>query len=156
MFFKLIGGILLIFSAISASRALVGVEKRRLRQTDSFIALIRYIRDRIDCYSTPIDKILSTCPEDILFEISGGGELSFKDLAARNDIVLDGEGKRVLIEFSGSLGKNYRDRQIKLCDAAISSLEKYRKDKADELAVKKKAINAVCLAISGITVVALL
>ena len=157
MILKLLGSALLITSSISASRVLIGIEQKRIKQTDSFIALIRYIRDRIDCYSTPIDKILSTCPDDILLEIGGrNGEFSFWELVSQNDMVLDGEGKRILREFSESLGKNYRERQIKLCDSAISTLENYRKTKNADLTAKRKAINAICLAIGGITVIALL
>ena len=74
----------------------------------------------------------------------------------RKEIILEGEAKHILEEFSETLGKNYRDRQIKLCDIAISSLEGVRGAEQKKYAVKKKTVNALCLAAGGMVVILLI
>ena len=157
MMLKLFGMASIILSSVAASRTLIEQERKRVAQIDSFMAIIRYIRDQIDCYSAPIGRIFAECPRHF-FDGLGGyqGEISFGQLLERHEFTVDGEGKRILFEFSDSLGKNYRDRQIRLCDSAIVALEGYRKTKERDLSVKKKAITVLCLALGGITVIALI
>ena len=157
MLIKLFGAAMVVTSGLLASRALVSLEKEKNDQLDSFIALIRYIRNRIDCYSIPIDKIFAECPEEIFEQIGGKeADMTFGRLIERKKILLDGEARRILGEFSETLGRNYRERQIKLCDGAISSLEVLRESEKKKYIAKKKTVNALCLAAAGLVVILLL
>ena len=157
MLIKLFGAAMVIASGLLASRAIVSLEMEKNDQLDSFIALIRYIRNRIDCYSIPIDKILAECPEEIFEQIGGKeSDMTFGQLLERKRLLLDGEARRILGEFSETLGRNYRERQIKLCDGAISSLELLRESEKKKYIAKKKTVNALCIAAAGLVVILLL
>lgn len=150
---KIFGVAMILLSCFAISRMLISYESKKIRQIDSFIALIRYIRNQIDCYSIPMDKILSDCSSDIFDNIGGKPEeLGFQKILDREEIIVDGEGRRILVEFGESLGKNYRDRQVKLCDSAVSSLEAVRHNEVKNYNGKKKTINVLCFAIGGIII----
>lgn len=157
MIIKLSGAVLIIVSCLAASRIIISHEEKRLRQLEAFIALIKYIRNRIDCYSVPVDKILAECPEGVMNDLGGKGEkMSFREITEREEILLEGESRQILKEFSDSLGKHYRERQVKLCDGAVANLETARDAEKKALDSKKKTVNALCLAIGGMAVILLL
>ena len=157
MMVKLAGAVMIIISCLTTARTLTSLEKEKSDQLDSFIALIRYIRNRIDCYSIPIDKIFAECPDDI-FDHLGGKEagMSFDGLLSRKNVTVSEDARGILEEFSKTLGKNYRERQIKLCDGAISSLESLRDGEKKKYNAKKKTVNALCLAAGGMVILLLL
>ena len=104
---KILGAALMLLSCIAISRLLISYERTKIRQIDSFIALIRYIRNQIDCYSIPMDKIFAECSSEMFFDIGGkSADISFAKLLEREEIVIDGEGRRILSEFSESLGES--------------------------------------------------
>ena len=153
MIVKLVGAALVTLSCAVASRAVISGERKKLIQLDSFIALIKYIRGQIDCYSAPIDRILSGCPAELLDELGGRSEgMTFKDLLEREELVIYGESFRVLDEFSSTFGKNYRDRQVKLCDGAVSELERIRSEAQKCFVSKKKTVKVMCAALGGLAI----
>ena len=157
MILKLVGSALVMISCIAVSRTVLTAERSKSEQIEAFISLLRYIRHQIDCYSIPMDRIFADCPLDILEPLGGKeNDMSFERLLKRKEIILEGEAKHILEEFSETLGKNYRDRQIKLCDIAISSLEGVRGAEQKKYAVKKKTVNALCLAAGGMVVILLI
>ena len=157
MIIKLVGAVMILASSLTAARTLTSLEKEKAERLDSFIALIRYIRNRIDCYSLPIDKIFFDCPDDILDPL-GGKEprMSFDGLLSRKNVTVSEEARNILAEFSKTLGKNYRERQIKLCDGTIAALESLRDAEKKKYNAKKKTVNALCFAFGGMIILLLL
>ena len=157
MIIKLIGAAMVLASCLATARTITSFEKTKCEQIDSFIALIKYIRNRIDCYSIPMDKIFAECPAELLETLGGRTDSPcFEELLRRKSILVDGEGRHILEEFSESLGKNYRDRQIKLCDSAISSLEAVRAAESKNYTSKRKTVNALCIVAGGMVIILLL
>ncbi len=152
---RLLGGaIILLVSAFSA-RSMISAEEKRIRELEAFIKLITYIRDQIDCYSTPIGKIFS--------EYGGISELSpdcipadLEDLLLNGRFSIGDESLKTLSEFSKTLGKNYRETQIKLCSKAVSELEAQKNALVNALPARKKTIFAICLSVGGVAVIALI
>ena len=154
MILKIIGAMMIAASCAASSVTLISHERKKLCQSDSFIALIKYIRNQIDCYSMPIDRIFLECPGEILDELGGKEDkMTFSGLLSRESVEVDGETSRILSEFASSLGKNYRDRQVRLCDAAISELERVRGIAQKDFSVKKKTIGAMCTVLGGLVII---
>ena len=65
-FYKAAGAVLLLFGGVSLGRALCQKIEAGFAQTEGFIALLKYIRNQIDCYLMPVDKILAGCDPGIL------------------------------------------------------------------------------------------
>ena len=130
---------MIALSCFATSATLVSYERKKLRQLDSFTALIRYIRNQIDFYSVPIDRILSECPTEILDELGGReAKMTLEGLVGRETVVIEGEGRRIIAELATSFGRNYRERQVKLCDSALSGLEAVRAAEQKSFSAKKR------------------
>ena len=105
----------------------------------------------------PIDRILFSCPDELVAGIGSTAEKgSFEKLISGCDVICGDDCRRILEEFARSLGKNYRDRQIKLCDTTVSELESVRAGLQRIYPSKKKTITALCLATGGLAVIALI
>lgn len=157
MMLKILGASMIALSCFATSATLVSYERKKLRQLDSFTALIRYIRNQIDFYSVPIDRILSECPSEILDELGGReSKMTLEGLVKREAVIIEGEGRRIISELASSFGKNYRERQVKLCDNALSGLETIRTAEQKNFSARKKTVNALCAAVGGLAVILLL
>ena len=147
---------MVLLSCLCVSKAITSYEREKNECLDSFIELIKYIRNRIDCYSMPIDKIFYECPDEKLDPFGGKRDgMIFSDLLNGKENLVRGESRRILEEFSETLGKNYRDRQVKLCDRAVSALESIRDAEIKRSSVHKKIVNTLCLAAGGIIIILL-
>lgn len=156
MIYKIAGSALILSaSALSASR-LISEEKAKIVQLETFIELVSYIRNQIDLYSAPIGKIFSDCKSSILTKLGISDVPSrFDEILGKSKLIIDSESQKTLYEFSESLGKNYREMQLKLCDRTIASLEERKKLLLSSFASRQKTILALCLGLGGITVIAL-
>ena len=154
---KIIGGGFIAISALAVYHVFKCVERQRIEALDTFISLIRYIRDRVDLYSMPIDKILLSCKESILSRV--GAEASVRDiheLLSECDAVWGEESDRILRDFADSFGKSYREQQIKLCEITAKALDEQRKRLEKEFLARRKTVAALCAAIGGMIFIALL
>lgn len=157
MIMKLFGAAMVGVSCFAASKTITLHEREKAERLNSFIILTKYIRNKIDCYSAPINKIFAECPDEILDPLGGRTEnMTFKELLERKNNALGDESTRLLQEFSETFGKNYRERQLKLCDGVISSLETARDAEMKKYLAKKKTVNAICWAVGGMIIIFLL
>ena len=152
---KLVGGALIVIASIGTAYYISATEKKKIEQIEALIALIKYVRNQIDSFSMPIEKILSSCP--VLLSRLGVNEKisSISELASRCDISCE-ECKKIINDFVLSLGKGYREREIKLCDKAIGELEDIKNRLVLSYPSKKKTAAALCLAFGGALLIALL
>ena len=150
--YRIIGGAAIILSCTLASSYITSIEKKKIEQAEAFIELVKYTRDQIDNYATPINKILSGS-KDILFKLGIEKEISsFDELLP----ICTEECKKSILSFSESIGKGYREQQVKMCGGVLSELEGIRKKLVDAYPAKKKTNAALCLAAGGALVIALL
>ena len=153
---KLIGGMAVMISCSLCASYITSLEKRKIEQTEAFIELIKHIRNQIDCYSMPIEKIFLSA-KDMLLKLGIEKEIrTFSDLLSECEIESGEEAKKTLNTFAESLGKGYRENQVKMCDGVLSELEVIRKKLTDAYPSKKKTTAALCFAGGGALLIALL
>lgn len=157
MLVKAIGsGLLLISSALCASR-MISAEKAKIDLLETFISVISYIKNQIDLYSSPIKKILDGINEETLHRLHlNDPPQRFDDILEISELSIGEETEKTLREFSSSLGKSYREVQIKLCDKTLSELEAQKNALKNAFPSRKKTILALCFGIGGVAVIALI
>lgn len=157
MIVKLVGASLLVSSSAYCAHRMISVERERINRLSAYIDIILHIKSQIDLYSLPIEKILRSIDRSVLDRIEAASHPSrFDDLISLDDQYV-GEGtQKILREFSSSLGKGYREMQIKLCDKTISELENQKKELTDAFPSRKKTIIALCFAVCGMALIALI
>ena len=126
------------------------MEKRRVRQTEGFLLLLRHIKAQISCFCTPVrDIILSFENEALeragfLCEAKKGDFVSAMSLC-RDKIYLDTEEINLLLAFGEELGKSYRDEQIENCDYYIGELETLYSKRREEQPKKTRLYRSLVL-----------
>ena len=152
---KLVGSALIVMASAGVVSYVISGEKKKIEEVDAFIALIKYVRNQIDCFSMPIEKILASCPE--LVSKIGVSEktTSISGLVSKCDISCQ-ECKKIINAFSLSLGKGYREQEIRLCEKVIGELENIKKGLECSYPSRKRTTVALCLAIGGALLIALL
>ena len=156
MLFKLLGAVSILLSAAIFYFEGLKYENRKLRQTEGFISLLRYIKKQIGCFSTPINAIISECDKEILSSCgikegeweSGTSANLMSDMLDACELCIDGRAIQSLKKFTRDFGKSYREEQIKSCDYYISELEEYRNDIQREIPKQRKIRLALCLCVS--------
>ena len=98
---KLIGGVLIVMASVGVASYIISSEKKKIEEIDAFIALIKRIRNQIDCFSMPIEKIFTSCKE-LLSKLGVSEKItSFSELVSKCDISCQ-ECKKIINDFSSS------------------------------------------------------
>ena len=63
--YKMIGSASVIISALVIYLEIQRYEKLKLKQINSYILLIEYIKNQIECFLLPIDTIILNCNKEI-------------------------------------------------------------------------------------------
>ena len=151
--YKAAGAVLLLFGGVSLGRALCQKIEAGFAQTEGFIALLKYIRNQIDCYLMPVDKILAGCDPGILETcgVSADADLSvihsFSELLDCCELCISEVLAELLRKFAGELGTSYRDTQLKICDYYIGKLTAERDRLQAELPARRKMIMTICISL---------
>ena len=128
MLLKVCGALTLLILTLYLCYEATSMERRRVRQTEGFLLLLRHIRSQISCFCTPVRDILSSFENEalersgFLCEARSGDFVSALDIC-KDRIYLDTEEINLLIAFGEELGKSYREEQIENCDYYIGELE---------------------------------
>lgn len=146
---KLAGSIVWIFVGFAVSREINNYENKKLTQTDAFITLINHIKLNIDCYALPVPSILQSCDRGLICDCGGENApmSGISEFINGCDICLDANIYAVLTSFADSLGKGYRESEIRLCDLCISELSAYKNGLLEKLGKSKKLCTTICLCI---------
>lgn len=142
---------MLFGSALLLSHTLCEQDRRRWKQVEAFLVLLRTVKNRIDCYGEPIDAILSRCDVTLLSACGyGGGQEApdFSDFLEGCELCLSADERQILRDFSGELGRGYRAEQVKVCEYYIARLDRVREELERELPKRRKMIRTVCLSAS--------
>ena len=130
-------------------------EGERLEQTEGLIALIKFLRTQIDCFSMPVGEALSRCPREILDRCVGGGvSPSGAEELLESLRTYDRQTRGIMEQLCRQIGRGYRAEQLALCDGICEQLEQRREALAQQLPLKKKRNSTLC--VSGALVLVIL
>lgn len=125
-FFKWLGIGIIFCCGILAGLFFAAFERQRLTQAEGFLSLLRHIRLQIDCFCTPISRILAECDGEML--LACGTRERPEDLPTLLRgcrLYLSEEMCRLLGELGGRLGGSYKDEQLRCLDYYIARLVPY-------------------------------
>lgn len=145
--FKAVGAVLLVAGGIMIASYMNGRLEREAELIRGWLALLRYIKNRIECFSQPIGEILSGCDPHLLFACGYRVEPLPKDISELmgKAELPKGEAEKLIREFFSDFGRYYREEQIKECDRYISALSACLEEKKEQLPTKKKLILTLTL-----------
>lgn len=105
-----------------------------------FFNLLRTIRLEIDCFSTPLSRILPRCDRETLRDCAAGmpPEEDVRRLFS-HAVLQPPEIRRLLAEFSAQIGSGYREEQLRCCTYYLERLAPYCDRLRAELPKREKA-----------------
>ena len=121
--FKWCGVVLLLACGVAVGVTAAAYERRRYRQAEGFLALLRHVRGQIECFSTPLRGIFANCDDGIWADC--GAVQVPRDLAAllRDvQLLVPQEICRLLHSLAERLGTGYREEQLRCCDYFLERL----------------------------------
>ncbi len=125
-FFKWLGIGVILCCGIMAGLSFAAFERRRLTQAEGFLSLLRLIRLQIDCFCTPVARILAECDGEVLAACGAVDRpADFAALLNGSKLYLSEEICRLLGELAGRLGGSYREEQLRCLDYYIARLAPY-------------------------------
>ncbi len=149
MLIKLAGSLVWILVGFAVSREINSYQSKKLTQADAFITLINHIKLNIDCYALPIPSILQSCDRGLICDCGGENAPTsgIREFINGCEICMDANIYTMLTSFADSLGKGYRESEIKLCDMCINELSMYKSGLSEKLGKSKKLCTTICLCI---------
>lgn len=147
---KYLGLAMLALSGIFISREYEKKERKRLFELSEFIRLFEHIKHKISCFLSPKSDWLSdfeteSAPISEFLNISRKNGLSDAFLSVRDKLSLGSEADAILRILS-SLGKTYKDGEIALLDAALSSLSEIERQLSVECEKNIKTVKVLTAA----------
>ena len=146
---KIFGCVLIFVSCLLSSHFYERYLKKRIEILEEFISLIVFIRNKIEYFSIPINKILLEFNAKTKF---------IKSLIENKEIncaYFDKETENLLSSFISNVGNGYKNEQIALCDYNIEIFRQKMNKNKEEYPKKVKTFRAVSLFI-GISIIILL
>ena len=95
-------------------------------QLSAYIDLLLYIKQSIECYLLPIDRIIGSVDEDILIRCGLNRAIDYNGLSQlinNADYYIDGEAIEILRSFANNFGSSYGKDQIEMCSRTIDKLQ---------------------------------
>ena len=156
LFYKLLGGGLIILCGYICGRSICQREERKLRQIDGLIDFVSCIRDKIDRYLMPIDRILKECDRDVLYVCGFSGEAENLCEMVDGAVFFDESIRGEMQSFAEELGRGWRESQLKLCDRSLGALRRERDRLSADLPRSQRAAMTLAMSVSaGITILLL-
>ncbi len=125
---KGIGACLLISSSIYYGASMIREESRKLTTADAVAELIRYIRDNIEHFMTPLPDILDSFENKTLENCGFLHEvrrLGLRETAEKLSSVIGSADREVTAafrDFCVGIGGGYKDDEVRLCDYTLERI----------------------------------
>ena len=147
-----IGGTLILSVSFIGAISTARLEKKRLQVLDAWITLVAHIRAQIDCYLTPIDRILATVDRSLLSQIGNENAQTSDALLEASRSYPDPEIARHLSAFLTTIGTSYREEELRRCDYYLAYLRAQREIVATSLParIKAKITLTLCIAVGAV------
>ena len=109
-FYKLVGALLLALSGVLGAVWMNRRSSMVLRQADGFLALLRYVKNQVECFALPVSEILRRCDPKILSECGYEGEAVPQRMEELVEAcrIEDRETVEHMTRFSREFGRCYR------------------------------------------------
>ena len=157
MLFRVIGASMVLAAAAFYAEKILSSDKKRIDQLDAVIDLISCIKNQIDLYAMPLEKIYKSVDRDKLKRLClDSPPKDFLEIVDNKEFIFDDETRRELYEFSSALGRGYREAQIKLCERTLAQLRNKKKALTDAFPSRKKTVMALCIGVGGVVLIALI
>ena len=154
---KFFGCVLVLFASFGMSSCILGKDRERISHARELIDFIRFIKDKVECYSMPIDQIIGLYHGRMLLNSGGEKEIcGLSDIFMNDEMICDDDVKNMLLSFAGDFGKVYREQQVKLCDDVLTDLVRYLKGLESKFPARKKTVMTLCFAAGGIILIMLM
>ena len=137
LIFRCAGAVVLLSASVGWGLFEIREGRRRLRELEAVLALIRHIRERIERFGTPLSEIYAAWDDP---ELAGTGFLTLlrtkgmEAAADGADFRLSERERGILRELGGRLGRGFREEQTALCryaeDGLSEALDQLRADTA--------------------------
>lgn len=124
---KLVGSGIMIFASFLWGRKKANAEKHKLILLSDIIAFIKFLRDNIAHFKTPIPRICKSYEasnEEIKAFLDEVCEYGLNDAWAKNTELLPEKAKGIMYQFTSGLGQSYGNDSIELCDYTLLELHK--------------------------------
>ncbi len=145
---KLLGVLLVTLCCGGACFEARRSDAERLARVDGFWRLLTFTRSEIDCFLTPQGRILAKCDPRLLYDCgwhAGEPPADLSELLAAVGGGLDPRARELLYGFSASLGRSFREEQLRSCDACLEALGGLRRELEAELPKRRRATLSLCL-----------
>lgn len=154
--YKLLGGGLVILCGYAFGRGACLRQEHKLDRLEAIISLINHIRDMIDRYLMPLDRILAECDREMLDACGFSGDCYSLEELFESAKYLDAEIYDALRSFAAELGRGWRESQVKLCDRCLSILAREHERLSSDLPRARRAVMTLSMSLSaGITILLL-
>lgn len=155
---KVAGAVLVLFCVLLWGVLHILQERAQRARAEGFLALLRYIRVQIDCFSMPVGDILASA-DAALLAACGAKDVPPADFGALLSL---GEGDltpevyETLAAFDRELGTRLRDEQLRLCDRSITQLARLCEAARTDAPRREKLLLLLPPALAGIVILLLL
>lgn len=147
--YKLLGGGLLILCGYACGRGACLRQEQRLERLEAIISLITHIRDMIDRYLMPLDRILGDCDREMLFACGFSSDCDSLEGILDGAAFLGKEIEDTLQSFVAELGQGWRESQVKLCDRCLAVLVRERERLSADLPRARRAAITLSMSLSA-------
>ena len=131
---KALGIVFVLACGILAGAFWARFERAKCLQAEAFVDLIRNIRLQIDCFGTPLHKILASLDEALYRSLGAPCDATdFEELLTGTLLLVDRDFRKLLWDFAASLGTGYREEELRYCDYYLTRLAPLSQKTREEL-----------------------
>ncbi len=138
---RTVGFVLLFGVSCLVSLEMLRHQKRVITHTEALCRLVRYIKENIDLFMTPVGNILSEYSDEVM-ENCGFSEAvrqsGLADAMHKGHLCLSDESRRAFCDFADSLGTSYRAEEVNRCTYFESVLSRSAELEKEKLEKNKK------------------
>ncbi len=140
---KYLGLLCLVLAGVFGLVRALQKEKKRLEVARQWAELIATVRHKIDCYLSPLDKILSELG-------SPAGRSALTSLLKDSRPYLSEKQYALIEEFTVYIGQGFREEQLVLCDRILAALAPLYQQQEAEHPRRVRVLTAlsVCIPLS--------
>lgn len=148
MLYKVFGSALVVASSAWIAFRINAEEDRKLQRIESYIELMNFIMNSIDCFCIPVGDILHDADSELLLRCGYEKKekpRSAEDMLFGGDAFGDEELLQIMQRFWSSVGRSYRNEEVARCRMAIEELKALFSKRRDERTKKKRTVPALCI-----------
>lgn len=149
---RVLGAAILSLCGVLFARQLNRRAEARLHEVEAWIALLRFVKGQVECFSLPMREILLRCDAAILRGCGYAADVAPKSFSGMLEAssFCDGECEKIARAFAEEFGRGYREEETRGCEYYLAQLESYKETLTKKLPAQKKmnATLSVCAALA--------